>query len=75
MRSIIEAVRDRAKNSKVPFFNVEGSEKSGWVLIDLGDVVVHLFETKLRDYYQLERLWKDAPTIAFESKDVRQGRL
>ncbi len=69
MRSIVEAVRGQAKNSKAPFVKVEGSEKSGWVLIDLGEVVVHLFEAKLRDYYQLERLWKDAPTIVFKRKN------
>lgn len=68
MNSIVEAVREKAKNSSVPFIKVEGNEKSGWVLIDLGDVVIHLFEAKLRDYYQLERLWKDAPTINFNSK-------
>lgn len=69
MRSIVEAVRGQAKNSKTPFVKVEGNEKSGWVLIDLGEVVVHLFETKLRDYYQLERLWKDAPKIVFKRKN------
>ncbi len=69
MRSVVEAVRDSAMNSEVSFIRVEGSEKSGWVLVDLGDVVVHLFETKLRSYYQLERLWKDAPIINFRKKD------
>jgi len=44
----------------------EGREHSTWILLDYGDVVVHVFDEKTRDYYQLERLWADAPVIAFE---------
>jgi ribosome-associated protein len=44
----------------------EGAEHARWVLLDYGDVVVHLFDAETRDYYDLERLWADAPRIAFE---------
>jgi ribosome-associated protein len=44
----------------------EGVEHARWVLLDYGDVVVHLFDAETRDYYDLERLWADAPRIAFE---------
>ena len=44
----------------------EGREYSRWVLLDYGDMVVHVFDQETRDYYQLERLWADAPVIAFE---------
>lgn len=44
----------------------EGREYSTWVLLDYGDIVVHVFDQETRDYYQLERLWADAPAIAFE---------
>lgn len=44
----------------------EGREHSTWVLLDYGDIVVHVFDQETRDYYQLERLWADAPVIAFQ---------
>lgn len=43
----------------------EGKDHSTWVLLDYGDMVVHVFDQQTRDYYQLERLWADAPVIEF----------
>lgn len=43
---------------------VEGLEHGRWVVLDYVDFVVHLFHPSLRSYYQLERLWGDAPTLA-----------
>jgi ribosome-associated protein len=42
---------------------VEGYDEGRWVLIDLNEVVVHIFQEEVRDYYDLERLWNDAPSI------------
>jgi ribosome-associated protein len=39
----------------------EGAKESGWILLDYGDVVVHAFTAEMRTYYELERLWADAP--------------
>jgi len=44
--------------------HVEGLAQSRWVLLDYVDVVVHLFHPELREFYQLERLWADAPALA-----------
>jgi ribosome-associated protein len=44
----------------------EGRDYSRWILLDYGDMVVHVFDQETRDYYQLERLWADAPAIDFE---------
>jgi ribosome-associated protein len=43
--------------------NIEGEPESGWVLVDYGDVVVHIFMPAMREYYALEELWKGAQTV------------
>jgi ribosome-associated protein len=41
----------------------EGSAESGWILLDYEDILVHIFSPDKRDYYQLESLWQEAPTL------------
>lgn len=45
----------------------EGMEDGTWVLLDYGDVIVHLFDEDTRAYYDLERLWADAPRLSYEA--------
>lgn len=44
----------------------EGTDHGQWVLVDYGDIVIHVFDRVTREYYDLERLWADAPRIEFE---------
>jgi ribosome-associated protein len=48
--------------------SVEGYESSKWVVQDFGDVVVHVFDTDTRDYYNLEELWADAEKVDWEEE-------
>ncbi len=59
----IDAMKDEvdSKMSKEGFnaIAIEGSSKSGWVILDYGDIVVHIFDKEKRNFYNLERLWEN----------------
>ena len=58
VKSLADSVVDRCKKTGVRPLGVEGEDKSEWVLVDLGDVVVHLMMPATRQFYDLERLWE-----------------
>lgn len=61
VKAIADNVLEQARKSGIEVYHVEGYESLRWVLIDLIDIVVHVFQPEVRRYYQLERLWGDAP--------------
>ncbi|MBI4720037.1 MAG: ribosome silencing factor [Chitinivibrionia bacterium] len=65
VKAIADSVIEGCGKAKIDIYHVEGYEMSRWVLIDLVDVVVHVFQPQVRAYYQLERLWGDAPQETF----------
>ena len=56
-----------SKELKEKPFQTEGVENAEWVLIDYVNVVVHVFQKKIREYYNIEKLWGDAKTTKFAS--------
>nr|MBO2499597.1 ribosome silencing factor [Acidimicrobiia bacterium] len=68
VRSLAEAVEEALaeKAGRKPLRR-EGMEQAEWILLDYGDVVVHLFQPDQREYYGLERLWLDAPRVGWEA--------
>jgi ribosome-associated protein len=62
-RAILEEVEKQAKAAGGRRLHVEGEAESGWVLLDYGAVVVHIFDPELRAYYNLEELWKAARLV------------
>jgi ribosome-associated protein len=63
LSAIASGVRDRMDLDDVQLLGEEGRPSDGWVLLDFGQVIVHIFGSKERAYYDLERHWKDAPTL------------
>jgi len=64
VQAVAEAVRlGLKKNHDTPPLAVEGMQEGRWVLIDYGDVVVHIFQEPVREFYDLEGLWREAAQV------------
>ena len=63
VQAIADAVQERLRENKVRPLHVEGYNRGQWVLLDYGDLVVHVFQDQTRGFYALERLWADAPDV------------
>jgi len=61
--AIRNALEESMDESGIRLFNREGMPGDGWVLLDYGQVIVHIFAPEQRAYYDLERRWKEAPTL------------
>ena len=67
LKALADSVTDEAKKqAEVMPWGVEGQAEFGWVLVDFGDVVVHLFDPEQRDYYALEELWDGHVVVSIE---------
>ncbi|HSJ71299.1 MAG TPA: ribosome silencing factor [Acidimicrobiia bacterium] len=66
VRTLVEEAEEALKALGRRPLRREGVDHGEWVLIDYGDVVIHVFDRPTRAYYELERLWADAPMIDFE---------
>lgn len=64
--AISDAIEERLNESGVRTIRREGREGGRWVLLDFGDLIVHVFHHEERDYYDIERLWRDCPVIPLE---------
>jgi ribosome-associated protein len=69
VKTIAEEVETRLKaDGGIAPLRVEGLGDSQWVLLDYGDLVVHVFLDETREFYDLERLWSDAPRVTWEDQ-------
>ncbi|MDY6892919.1 MAG: ribosome silencing factor [Chloroflexota bacterium] len=60
MRAICDEIHEKLKQERIRLLHQEGSEDSGWALLDFGSVVVHVFAPDQREFYDIENVWRDA---------------
>ena len=74
VRAIADAIERAARAAGEPPLGIEGHAEGRWVLIDLDDVIVHVFQPETRARYDIERLWSDAPQIELAPSAEGAGR-
>ncbi len=65
IQAIGDALNDDLKKQGARLLYREGGPDTGWVLLDYGDIIIHVFAPKEREYYRLERLWSEAKTVVY----------
>lgn len=73
VKAIVEAIEDALRELGAKPIRREGERDGRWVLIDYGDLVVHVQHQEEREFYALERLWRDCPAVDLPA-DVTSGR-
>jgi ribosome-associated protein len=73
VKTIVEEVQKAIRALGERPIRVEGETDHRWVLLDYVDIVVHVFAQAEREYYDLERLWRDAPRVAWDAEGVASG--
>ena len=66
VNAIVDGIEEELRGLGAKPLRREGRREGRWVLLDFIDIVVHVFHAEEREYYGLERLWKDAPSVAWE---------
>lgn len=72
--AIADEIEDKLLDSGHKRVRREGRSESRWVLLDFGDLIVHVFHQEERVYYGLERLWKDCPVVAIDLPEPVPGQ-
>jgi ribosome-associated protein len=67
MRTVADEITEAAKERGQSLFGRAGYEQGRWILLDFVDVVVHIFDSEYRDYYDLELLWGDAKKLTIDN--------
>lgn len=63
VKAIADTIEEKAEENGVTIKQIEGKNSGTWILIDLSDVIVHVFKTETRHFYNLEKLWSEAPLV------------
>ena len=65
MRTVADEINKQAKGQGIGLFGRAGYEQARWILLDFVDIMIHIFDSEYRDYYDLELLWGDAERIDY----------
>ena len=63
VRAIAQSIDEGLEKGNTKIWHREGAQEARWMLLDMGDIVVHIFDQSIRDFYKLEYLWRDAAKI------------
>jgi len=74
VKAVAEFIEQEFANKRLKPLGVEGAAYSHWILLDYGDVIIHVFEKETRAYYNLEKLWMDAKTIEIDEDKIDMAR-
>lgn len=65
LQAIADEIKAKLKKRSIQNIGIEGYNEAKWILMDYGDVIVHLFSKEMRSFYELELLWGDAPKVTW----------
>ena len=74
VQAIAQHLRRRMKEEGFTIYGIEGEKDGHWILLDYNDVVIHLFYQPIREFYDLEGLWVEAPRIEIDKKAVKDEK-
>lgn len=74
VKVIAEEVEDKLREAGLKAIGREGEKEGTWLLVDFGDLVVHVFQPAEREFYRLEKLWSDAPRLELPAEVVNASR-
>jgi ribosome-associated protein len=73
VKAIVDDIEEQLRDLGAKPIRREGEKEGRWVLLDFGDIVVHVQHQEERVFYALERLWKDCPVIPFVDRDLERA--
>ena len=68
VKAITEQIKEKFEEANMRPLSIEGLKHSHWVLMDYGDIIIHVFENETRMYYELEKLWIDAKRVTLQEE-------
>ena len=73
VKALARNVQDKVREAGAEVLSVEGEETGEWVLVDLGDIIVHVMQPTVRQYYNLEELWQATPAQRRKAAEQAAG--
>lgn len=69
VKAISDNIEEKTRRQGLRLFSIEGYDDGSWILLDYSDIVAHIFMNDMREFYNLERLWSDAPQVRYNGDE------